>query len=284
MNCPRRSLAMSPALSRMDRCFEMDGFEISKRSAISPAVRSVADRYARILRRTVEDSASKTLSRDIGYLLVFRLLTNYLTTLEYLANELTIKQKVAGETYERQPDETRRGERRPLSGRLAQVDRDNRSSHRRGRVGRGALRLERRHVARGPHPRATLLHVGSIRRIRWAARGDHVYGPFRRLSQAVDSSDVSVFEAARAPARLVRDAGGDAGAVLGHPLARCPRLGPAAAGLPPVPETRARALVGWPLESSLSSQARASAGVRSGPGDRRRPVLSIPAKDVDVAA
>src|SRR6185312_13888190 len=96
MNWPRRSLVVSPACSRRERCLEMDGFEMSKRSAISPAVRSVAERYASIFRRTVEESASKTWSSDIGGLLIFRLLTNYLTTLEYLANELTIKMEGNG--------------------------------------------------------------------------------------------------------------------------------------------------------------------------------------------
>jgi len=46
MNCPFRSLEIRPAFSRIERCFEIEGFEILKRSAISPAVRSVAARYA----------------------------------------------------------------------------------------------------------------------------------------------------------------------------------------------------------------------------------------------
>src|SRR5688572_12158013 len=92
MNCPRRSPRISPAFSSTDRCLETEGLEISKRSEISPAVRSVADRYARILRRTVEDRASNTLSSDMNKFL-FSLLTNYLTWRDNLVVELTIQQR-----------------------------------------------------------------------------------------------------------------------------------------------------------------------------------------------
>src|SRR4029450_12697106 len=76
MNWPRRSPRITPALSRMERCFDIDGLLIEKRAAISPADRSAAERYARILRLGTEARASKMPS--IVHLL-FSYLSKYLT-------------------------------------------------------------------------------------------------------------------------------------------------------------------------------------------------------------
>ena len=48
---------ISPAFSKILRCLEIDGLDISDRWAISPAVRSAAERYARILRLGAEAMA-----------------------------------------------------------------------------------------------------------------------------------------------------------------------------------------------------------------------------------
>jgi len=60
-----------PEFSKMDKCLESEGLLISKRSAISPAVRLVAERYARIRRRGVEARAEKILSKTDSKINIF---------------------------------------------------------------------------------------------------------------------------------------------------------------------------------------------------------------------